>query len=218
MGFLCRTRTRILCVSTDRDLYEWHGLPAREGVLLPVRKPKRVRNSHHLRNMSEPFFKKYTDLIDHRTDLTSMMRDQGKEISQWLGTISDPESMLIHTPYTWTLKEVVNHLSDCERVFAFRALWIARGGAMPLVSFDEIDFSHRGKANDFTIAALANEFQAVRQSTLTFFQNLPESAWQNIGHVIGHEVTVHKQATILLGHVAHHWRIVQQRFGVVPRD
>lgn len=167
--------------------------------------------------MSEPFFKKYTDLIDHNTDLTSMMRDQGNEITEWLGTITEPESRLVHAPYTWTLKEVVNHLSDCERVFAFRALWIARGGAMPLVSFDENEFSLRGKANDFTIAVLANEFQAVRQSTLAFFQNLPASAWQNFGQVIGHEVTVHKQATILLGHVAHHWRILQQRFGVVPR-
>ena len=164
--------------------------------------------------MSEPVFKKYTDLIDSTTDLTSMMRDQGMEISHWLGTVSEPESMLIHSPYTWTLKEVVNHLSDCERVFAYRALWIARGGPMPMVSFDENEFSVRGKANDFTIAALAAEFQAVRQSTVAFFQNLPESSWQNVGQVMGHDVTVHKQATILLGHVAHHWGILQQRFGV----
>ena len=164
--------------------------------------------------MSEPVFKKYTDLIDSTTDLTSMIRDQGMEISHWLGTVSEPKSKVIHAPYSWTLKEVVNHLSDCERVFAYRALWIARGGPMPMVSFDENEFSVRGKANDFTIAALAAEFQAVRQSTVAFFQNLPESSWQNVGQVMGHDVTVQTQATILLGHVAHHWGILQQRFGV----
>ena len=60
---------------------------------------------------------------------------------------------------------------------------------MPMVSFDENEFSLRGKANDFTIAALAEEFQAVRQSTVAFFQNLPESLWQNVGQVMGDEVT-----------------------------
>ena len=166
------------------------------------------------KKMPEPVFKKYTDLIDSTADLTSMMRVQGMEISRWLGTVSERESIQIHSPYTWTLRKVVNHLSDCERVFAYRALWIARGGTMPMVSFDENEFSERGKANDITIAALAAEFQAVRQSTVAFFQNLPEPAWQNVGQVIGHEVTVHKQATILLGHVAHHWRILKQRFGL----
>ena len=164
--------------------------------------------------MTEPFFKKYTDLIDGNVDLTDMMRDQGTEISSWLAKISEPESMLVHAPYTWTLKEVVNHLSDCERVFSFRALWIARGGTMPLVSFDENEFSLRSRANDFSIEALAAEFRAVRQSTVTLFENLPESSWHSVGQVIGFDITVHKQATILLGHVSHHWRILQQRFGI----
>lgn len=130
------------------------------------------------RKMTEPVFKKYTDLIDCDVDLTDMMRDQGMEISSWLAKISEPESMLVHAPYTWTLKEVVNHLSDCERVFSFRALWIARGGTMPLVSFDENEFSLRSRANDFSVEALATEFRAVRQSTVTLFENLPEfSTW-----------------------------------------
>ncbi len=167
--------------------------------------------------MTEPVFKKYVDLIDSSVDLTDMIRAQGIEVCSWLATVSEPESMQIHKPYTWTLKEVVNHLSDCERVFAFRALWIARGGAMTLVSFDENDFSRRANANEVAIDALSSEFQAVRQSTVTFFQNLPKSAWQNVGSVLGHEVTVHKQATILAGHVAHHWRILQQRFALSTR-
>lgn len=166
--------------------------------------------------MTEPYFRKYTDLIEDGTDLTSMMRDQGIEIGSWLGTISESESMQIHAPYAWTLKEVVNHLSDCERVFSFRALWIARGGAMPLSSFDENEFSRRAQANEFSIEQLAGEFQAIRQSTITLFENLPESTWQSAGQASGHDLTVEKQATILLGHVAHHWRILKQRFSFWP--
>ncbi len=193
MGFLVRARALILIQQTISDVASF------------------LSNSG---KMTELFFKKYTDLIDGDVDLTDMMRDQGMEISSWLAKISGPESMLIHAPYTWTLKEVVNHLSDCERVFSFRALWIARGGTMPLVSFDENQFSLRSRANDFSIEALAAEFRAVRQSTVTLFENLPESSWHSVGQVIGFDVTVHKQATILLGHVSHHWRILQQRFGI----
>ena len=162
--------------------------------------------------MAEPFFKKYTDLVEDGSDLTSMMRDQGIEIGRWLRTISESDSMQIHAPHTWTLKEVVNHLSDCERVFSYRALWIARGGTMPLLSFDENAFSLRAQANEFCIEQLAGEFQAIRQSTIMFFENLPKSAWKSAGQASGHDLTVEKQATILVGHVAHHWRILKQRF------
>ncbi len=162
--------------------------------------------------MTDPVFKKYTDLIEDGSDLTSMMRDQGIEISNWLRTVSESESMQLHAPYTWTLKEVVNHLSDCERVFAFRALWIARGGTMPMVSFDENTFSELAQANEFSIARLTAEFSSIRQSTVMLFENLPESAWHSRGQAMGQDISVQKQATILLGHVAHHWRILKQRF------
>lgn len=162
--------------------------------------------------MTEPIFKKYTDLVKDGTDLIGMMRDQGSEIRGWLNTISESESMLLHPPYTWTLREVVNHLSDCERVFSYRALWIARGGTMPLVPFDENEFSILARANEISIVRLAAEFNAVRQSTLSLFENLPKSAWESMGRTLSNEITVEKQAAILLGHVAHHWGILKQRF------
>jgi hypothetical protein len=164
--------------------------------------------------MTEPTFKKYTDLIDEKADLVGMMADQGQEVGRWLGTVSESAALIVHAPYTWTLKEVVNHLSDCERVFAYRALWVARGGDMPLIPFDEDEFSFRSKAKECTIAALTAEFEAVRASSLVLFQNLPEEAWGAMGQVMGHEVTVHNLATILVGHVAHHWQIVRKRFGL----
>ncbi len=162
--------------------------------------------------MNEPIFKKYTDLVENGTDLMGIMRNQGNEIRGWLGTLSEPDSMKIHAPYTWTLKEVINHLSDCERVFSFRALWIARGGTMPLVPFDENEFSNRAFANELSLERLATEFNAIRQSTIALFENLPKSAWQNVGQAFGHDISVEKQATILVGHVAHHWKILKQRF------
>jgi len=162
--------------------------------------------------MIEPFFKKYIDLVETSADLIQMMRDQGAEVNRFLETVSEPASMQLHSPYTWTLKEVVNHLSDCERVFSFRSLWIARGGTMPMVSFDENEFSVRATANEFSIGLLASEFEAVRRSTISFFENLPKSAWNSVGHVFGQDITVELQASILVGHVAHHWRIIKKRF------
>lgn len=165
--------------------------------------------------MNEPAFKRYTDLIQDGTDLLRSIKAQGTELSRWLDTVSESDSMLLHAPYTWTLKEVINHLSDCERVFSYRALWIARGGPMPLVSFDENEFSVFSKANALSIRKLAAEFHAVRSSSIALFETMPTDAWEYTGQVIGHEVTVHKQATILLGHVAHHWEILKKRFAIV---
>ncbi len=165
--------------------------------------------------MVEPTFKKYTDLIQEGTDLLRSLQDQGEQISRWLGTVSESESMLLHAPYTWTLKEVLNHLSDCERVFSYRALWIARGGTMPLVAFDENEFSVRAKANRLSLVQLSGEFQAVRNASIALLQTMPPDAWECKGQVLGHEMTVHKQATVLLGHGAHHWEILKKRFTIV---
>ena len=83
---------------------------------------------------------------------------------------------------------------------------------MPLVPFDENEFALRSNAKSISLKRLTDEFLAVRNSSITFFENLPSEAWNNVGQVIGHDVTVYKQATILLGHVAHHWEILKQRF------
>jgi len=91
---------------------------------------------------------------------------------------------------------------------------LARGGTMPLAPFDENEFSLRAEANGFTIAQLASEFDAVRQSTIALIDNMPQTAWTSLGQVIGHEITLQKQVTILLGHVAHHWEILKKRFAI----
>ena len=162
--------------------------------------------------MTEPFFKKYTDLVPDQTDLCSMMEIQRDLFMPWLFMRTEQESLLVHAPYTWTLREVLNHLSDAERVFAFRALWIARGGKMPLSSFDEHEFARRAQANATNYKQLVNEFLTVRDASLSLFCGLSSSDWECSGQAGDYVITVRKQAEILLGHVEHHRNILQTRF------
>jgi hypothetical protein len=162
--------------------------------------------------MTEPYFKKYTDLIPADTELVQLLDAQGQQFVKWLHSISEGDSILLHAPYTWTLREVINHLTDGERVFSYRALWIARGGPMPMISFDENEFSLRAKANRTTLKQLTDEFDSVRKASVSLFRGLPTEDWSCIGQAAGHEISVTHQATILVGHVAHHWNILNKRF------
>jgi hypothetical protein len=154
--------------------------------------------------MNEPFFKKYTDLVPEQAELCPLLRSQTQGFTDWLGLRTEEESLMLHSPYTWSLREVVNHLADCERVFAFRLLWIARGGPMPLVCFDEHEFSRRAQANDQSLSQLTSDFLSVRSASLTLFDGLPKEVWQTEGQVGEDSITVEKQASILIGHVEHH--------------
>ena len=166
-----------------------------------------------LNDSNVPYFKKYTDLVPSDTILTILLRVQHQGFIDWLNAVPELDSTKLHPPYTWTLGEVIQHLSDCERVFAFRAFWIARGGPLPLPSFDENEFSKRGRAMTRSLAQLITEFHSVRESSVTLFDSFSKTDWETCGQVSDFEISIEQQATIIIGHVAHHWNILQKRFG-----
>ncbi len=161
---------------------------------------------------SEPYFHKYLRLVPEDTEIAMLLRTQQSEIAEFLSHITSKQSLVVHAPYLWTAREVLNHMSDCERVFGFRLLWIARGEVTPLPSFDDHRFSVMSRAMDNAWDGLAADFDCVRRCTLSLIELLPTEAWDRTGVASGFPVTVEVLANMIYGHVAHHFAILKTRF------
>jgi hypothetical protein len=126
--------------------------------------------------------------------------------------ISEERSLHRYAPEKWTIRQLLNHVTDTERAFAFRALWFARGFDTPLPGFDQNIAASGAGADAVAWASHVEEFRRVRLSTISFFRNLPAEAWTHSGIASDNPFTVRALAFIIPGHVAHHIRILRERY------
>lgn len=112
----------------------------------------------------------------------------------------------------WTIKQILQHLIDSERVFAYRALTIARGDQTPLPGFDENEFARNGNANDLSPNELLEEYAAVRQATLYLFKNMAEEASRNIGTANHAPFSARAFGFAIAGHELHHRSVIEERY------
>ena len=140
------------------------------------------------------------------------IESQMDEIVQFLHGISEEQSLQAYEPGKWTIREVLNHVNDGERVFLYRAFWFARGYQDALPSFDQDQAVVTAQANNTSWADLVEEFRNVRLSTISFFKSLPEAAWSKTGVASDYPFTVRSLAYIIAGHVAHHRNVLAERY------
>jgi hypothetical protein len=145
-------------------------------------------------------------------DICAILERQQADTLALLRGISDERSLHRYAPDKWSIREVVAHLNDTERVFAFRALWFARGFDSPLPSFDQNVAVPASRADDRSWASHVDEFGAVRQATVALFRNVAPEAWGRRGIASGNPFTVRALAWISAGHVTHHAGIVRERY------
>lgn len=126
--------------------------------------------------------------------------------------ISEERSLQRYAPGKWTIRQVLNHVNDAERVFLSRAHWFARGLETSLPSFEQEVAANAAKADGVSWAAHVEEFRSVRQATIAFYRNLPADAWMRGGIASGNPFTVRALAYIIAGHLAHHVGILKQRY------
>jgi hypothetical protein len=126
--------------------------------------------------------------------------------------VTEQQSLTRYAPDKWSIREVVAHLSDTERLFVFRAMWFARGFDSPLPSFDQDVAIATCGADRRSFRSLVDEFRTVREATVTFFQGLPEDAWMRQGMASGNPFSVRALAFISAGHLAHHLRILREKY------
>jgi len=156
----------------------------------------------------------YFTYIDKVTggDTCELLEAQSAETLALLHGISDEQSLHRYAPEKWSIRQVVNHLNDTERLFVFRAFWFARGFDSALPSFDQNVAVSAAGADERSWSSLVEEFRTARAATLTFFQNLPADAWARRGVASGNPFTVRALAYIAAGHVTHHTAILRERY------
>lgn len=156
-------------------------------------------------------FNKYINLVPG-DDVISVLENQLDETVALLGGISEEQSLGRYEPGKWSMRQLLNHVNDAERIFLFRALWFARGFPDSLPGFDQDTGVAGAGADEMSWNGLVEEFRSVRQATITFFRNLPDDAWLRSGIANDNSATVRAIAYILAGHVTHHTEILKQRY------
>lgn len=147
-------------------------------------------------------------------DVLTLFERQGRETVALLRGITEDRSLHRYAPGKWSIREVVGHMIDAERVFMYRALTFARADEGPLPSFEENEWAAASNAHRRTLAELIDEFAAVRASSLAFFRGLSEAEFVRSGKASGHPVSVRGIAYVVTGHELHHVRILRERYGV----
>jgi hypothetical protein len=146
-------------------------------------------------------------------DIFHALRNQLEDTLHLLRPIDDARATaLVYAPGKWSLKQVVGHLSDDERIFAYRCLCLARNDARPLPGFEEKDYVRFAAFDRQPFSALLDEFAAVRESTIALFRGFTPEAWVRRGIVNGYNATVRGLAFHLAGHELHHLRIVREKY------
>jgi uncharacterized damage-inducible protein DinB len=160
-----------------------------------------------------PYYFKYIDLITSE-DIVPTIRNQMGETVQFLEGITEEQSLQSYAPGKWTIREVLNHVNDGERLFLSRAFWFARGFQEPLPSFDQDLAVQLAQANQTSWTQLVEEFKTVRSATISFFNNLPNEGWSRSGVASDNPFTVRSLAYIIAGHVAHHTNVLREKYGI----
>lgn len=157
------------------------------------------------------YYFKYIDLVDTQ-DICATLASQHSDTLAFLRRIPEERATHRYAPDKWSINGVVAHLNDCERLFAFRALWFARGLTPGLPSFDQDVAAQHDGADARPLSSHIAEFDALRQSTVELFEHLPGEAWGRRGTASDNPFTVRALAFIAAGHVIHHRRILEERY------
>ena len=158
-----------------------------------------------------PYYSRYVDLVQTEEIVPELNSQLDKTVS-FLSNISEEKSLTNYAEGKWTIKEVLNHVNDTERVFLYRAFWFARGFEQPLPGYDQDICVASARPNSVPYTELVDEFKNVRRSTLSIFKNIPDEAWRRSGVASDNPFTVRALAYIIAGHVDHHRKILEERY------
>jgi uncharacterized damage-inducible protein DinB len=159
------------------------------------------------------FYAGYVALAEGR-DLPAELQTQLDEVLEALRPLPEEKGRFRYAEGKWSIQEVVGHLCDAERVFAYRLLRIGRGDATPLPGYDEDEFVAAANFDARTLKDLMMEFAALRRATVLLAEGLPSAAWANRGLANDQVVSARALAHILFGHTAHHLGVLRERYGL----
>jgi uncharacterized damage-inducible protein DinB len=160
-----------------------------------------------------PFYHKYVASVPEG-DVVALLRQSGRELLDTIATVPEDRGGFRYAEGKWSIREVMGHISDAERIFTYRALRMARGDTTPLAPFDENEYVKTAGSDARTLSNLAREFGAVREASVQLFESLPDDAWGRSGVASGKDISVRALAYIVAGHAMHHLGILRERYGI----
>ena len=158
-------------------------------------------------------YQHYIDLVPE-PDIFSALENQQKELQIFLGSIHTSKVDYAYAPDKWTVAQVLQHCIDAERIYAYRSLRIARGDKTPLPGWDEKEYGTMAPADGRTLLDLTEEIMVMRKSNTLLFVSLPEDAWSRAGTANNKPMDVLSLAYLIVGHMRHHIKILQERYGL----
>lgn len=147
-------------------------------------------------------------------NVVEQLTDQLAEVERLFGALDDAAALARYLPGKWSVKEVLGHLTDVERIFSYRLLRIGRGDVTPLPGFDENAYVPPARFDERPLRDLTSEFRAVRLSSVALVNGLPSTSWSRSGHASGKPVSARALVYIMVGHVSHHFGVLRERYGV----
>ncbi|MGI8468176.1 MAG: DinB family protein [Pyrinomonadaceae bacterium] len=157
------------------------------------------------------YYDRYISLVAE-SDIVAAMENQLRETESFFAGISEEKGSLAYAADKWTIKQVVGHLSDGEKIFAYRALRISRGDETPIEGFEQDGYVENGNFDAARLADLVEEFSLLRRANILAFKNLTDEAWNKTGTASDNQVSVRALAYIMVGHVRHHIKILKERY------
>lgn len=159
-----------------------------------------------------PFYEGYIQYAATRDDILAALPKQIAEIKSALGGLTDKQALFRDAPKEWSIKEVVGHLNDVERVFAYRILCISRNDPAPLPGMEQDDYVLEANYDNYSISDLLAEFENLRRANTIAIQNMPQSSEDRRGNASGFPVSVRALIYMTVGHVDHHMASLQEKY------
>jgi hypothetical protein len=159
-----------------------------------------------------PAFTGYVGHLTRNENVLGVLAEQLEQVPEMARSFGEARGDYRYAPGKWSVKEVIGHLSDSERIFAYRALRIARGDETPLAGFDEQLYAPEMHAEGRTLADMVDEWRDVRRATLSLFRGLPAAAWTRRGTANGHTMSTRAAAWVVAGHTRHHAAVLRDRY------
>ena len=160
---------------------------------------------------SAPFYHGYIAKVPGE-QIGEYLEAQTREVERLLGPLDDAAARFRYAPEKWSVKEILGHVCDAERIFSYRLLRIARADATPLPGFDENAYVPPAQFDARPLPELVREFQAVRASTITLSEGLPAAAWERRGQASGKAISARALIYITVGHLTHHLGVLRERY------
>ena len=161
----------------------------------------------------DPYYEHYVSLVAD-DDILDTLTAQPAKLQDLFTAIPEAKGEFRYADGKWSVKELLGHLIDGERMFAYRLFRISRGDETPIEGFEQDGYIENAYSNGRSFADLLEEFNLLRRANMLLFNNMNEAAWARVGTANNARISVRALAYIMAGHIEHHLRILKERYSV----